>query len=220
MGEPLDKRWALSWPADEAGMVAGDREELLKKAFASRADLLALEEKLNAAGVEVMRARSTGLPVLNAFADATNDRDRMASSGGNNYTVGAKVSMPLLDPGRQGRVREALAQKERAAHEMAILKDRIRRDISEEMARQEAFAADEPVLKDMTRDALEASSLMIPLYREGRKSIVELMEVRRAYLQAAQGSEKVQAGLGMSRARLIFLVGGSYEGRMNREVGQ
>ena len=72
------------------------------------------------------------------------------------------------------------------------------------------------VLKGMTDDAKEAVSLMVPLYSEGRKSIADLLEVRRAYLRSSQAYNKALMGIWMSRARLLFVTGRLNEDEMRK----
>ena len=48
---------------------------------------------------------------------------------------------------------------------------------------------------------------MVPLYNEGRKSSVDLFEIRRAYLQSAQAYDKALIDIRLSEARLLFLAG-------------
>ncbi len=216
MGESVDKVWALTSAIKEAEAPLQDQQKLMETAFAGRQDLSSLSVRLQASDSELSREKSTILPNLSAFGDATNDRNKVGSSGGNNYTVGVKAEMSLFDPSREGRVREAKARKDQLDHNIQLLKDSIGRDIVEETARYDTFRDNMPVLKGMTDDSKEAVSLMVPLYSEGRKSIANLLEVRRAYLQSAQTYNKALMGIWMSQARLLFVTGRLNEDEMKK----
>ena len=216
MGDSADKTWTLTSTIKEAEAPLQDQQKLMEMAWTHRPDLSSLNARLQAFDSELSREKSTVLPTLSAFGDATNDRRRIGESGGNNYTVGIKAELPLFDPSREGRIKEAKARKDQLEQNVQILKDAIGRDITEENARYDTLRDNMPVLKDMTDDAKEAMSLVVPLYSEGRKSIADLLEVRRAYLQAAQSYNKAVMGIWLSEARLLFLTGQLNEDGMKK----
>ena len=131
-------------------------------------------------------------------------------------SAGVHAEWPLFDPAREGRVKEAKARKDQLEQNVQILKDAIGRDITGETARYDTLRDNRAVLKGMTDDAKEAVALVVPLYSEGRKSIADLLEVRRAYLQAAQSYNKAVMGIWLSEARLLFLTGQLNEDGMKK----
>lgn len=184
-----------------------DSRELIKTALVDRPDISSMRSRLQAFDSDLSREQSAIFPRLSAFADAVNGRNKVGASGGNNYTVGVKAELPLFDPSRDGRVKEAKARKARLEHDMESLKDTISRDIVEETARYDTFLDNTAVLKGMADDAKVAVSFVVPLYSEGRKSIADLLEARRTYLQSAQAYQKAVMGIWLSEARLLFLTG-------------
>ncbi|NTV29070.1 MAG: TolC family protein [Candidatus Omnitrophica bacterium] len=207
MGEPLERQWQLSAVGSELAAPKEDANWLLETALVGRPDMIALQHRIQAAQEGSSREKATRLPKVGAFGSVDQDRDRLGSSGGNNYTVGLKAELPIFDAGRSGRLKEAQANQERLEHSVEVLKDAIRGDISSELARQGALQDNLSVLKGMSGDAAQAVSLVLPLYNEGRKSIADLMEIRRAWLMAAEASEQALSGLQRSQARLLFLTG-------------
>jgi outer membrane protein TolC len=207
MGEPVSRDWQLAGVLQDGVVAEREVEALVQAAFLQRVDLKAMDVRLNVADLEYSRQQATGLPRLTVFADATNDRLNVNDAGGNNFTAGVKASMPLFDPSRGGRVKEAAAVKEGLSQDMLQLKDAITRSIAEEVARHEALRDNGPVLKGMSEDARQVVELTAPLYSEGRKSVADLMEARRAYLQTLQAYEKALMGVWMSEGRLLFLTG-------------
>ncbi len=207
MGEDVDASWSLPVAVNDSGFAAQDLTGLFTLAQAHRADLAALEARLTAASTELAGARATVLPRVELFAAGVNDRNKITAGGGNNYTVGVKGVMVLADPARGGRIREAAFRKERLEHDLQRARDAVRRDIVQEVARHEALRANMSVLKGMSMDMKESVALIAPLYSEGRKSIVDLMEARGAFLQVGQAYDRALAAAWMSEARLLFLVG-------------
>ncbi|HNX53429.1 MAG TPA: TolC family protein [Pontiellaceae bacterium] len=216
MGEPLNKVWLLTSSVREADTPSQDQEKLIDAAFISRPDVFSLNARLLALESESSRARASALPRVSAFGDVTNDRNGIGDAGGNNYTVGIKAEMPLFDPSRKGRILEAESKKVQLEYDVQLLKDGIRRDITEEFARNSTLRDNVTVLKDMTDDATAAVGLLVPLYSEGRKSIVDLFEVRRAYLQSSQAYDKALIGIRLSEAKLLFLSGRLNENEISK----
>jgi outer membrane protein TolC len=216
MGEPADRVWMVPSSLQVADVAVQDPQALLETAFADRPDLKALDLKFKAAALELSRERAAILPSVSAFGDATNDRNKANTSGGNNYTVGVKAEMSLFDPSRGGRIREAKAKKDRLDQNIQLYKDGISRDIMEEVARHEAFQDNMSVLKGMSDDAKEGVDLVVPLYSEGRKSIADLLEMRGIYLRSVQAYQKALMGLWMSEGRLLFLTGRLDEASVNK----
>ena len=66
---------------------------------------------------------------------------------------------------------------------------------------------DLPVLKQASKDAEQASDLTAKLYQEGRKSIADLLAMRRASLTTITEFEQVLFGLEVEYAKLLFLSG-------------
>jgi len=216
MGESLDKVWILSDTIKEIEAPRQDQQKLMEAASMNRPDLSSLNARIQASGWELSREKASILPSLSAFGDVANDKDRVGESGGNNYTVGVKVDLPLFDPARQGRIQEARARKEQLERRVQILKDSVRQDIAQEIARYDTFRDNMTVLKGMNDDAKEAMSLAVPLYSEGRKSIADLLVIRRTYLQSAQEYNKALMGIWLSEARLLFLTGKLNEDEMKK----
>jgi outer membrane protein TolC len=207
MGEPLEREWALAPGLKEAVPFSRDAQKSLQTAFSNRPDLLALDNRYKSLEAELSRARSSSLPALIFFGDATNDRNKIGSPGGSNYSVGLKARMPLWDPALRGKVSEARSQQVRLEHDIALYKDNIKREVVEALARQDVLKDNLGVFKGMSEDAAEAVMLMVPLYNEGRKSIKDLFEARRAYLQSREAYEKALSGVWLCEGRMLFLTG-------------
>lgn len=216
MGQDSGQRWTLAAALKECADDLPSQNELAEQAYALRADVKALNFKLQSMDMELSRERSSVLPQIHGFADAGNYRDKFDSAGNNNYTVGLRAEMPLFDPSHSGKVKEAQEKKARLEDEIQLYKDQISRDIAEELARYEALQENMSVLKGMTQDAKEAVSLLVPLYDEGRKSIADLFNVRQAYLRSIEAYHKSLMNVWLSKGRLLFLTGQLTEEEMKK----
>ena len=207
MGDDGSRAWVLTSSVEAMAAPDADSRDLTAAVLSRRPDILALNSRLEAADLDLRRERATVWPRLGAFGGAAHDRDRIDGAGGNNYTVGVKADIPLFDPARSGRVKEAQSRRDRLEIMVRLTEDRVRRDVAEERARYDTLQDNREVLQGMVEDAGEAVKLVGPLYNEGRKSIANVLEMRRTYWLAVQAYEKAQAGLRLSWGRLLFLTG-------------
>ena len=121
--------------------------------------------------------------------------------------VGIKGTMDLLDPSVFGRVKAAKHKQEELKADRQELRDEIAKGLINELSRFEIVTLDLPVLKQASQDAQQASDLTAKLYQEGRKSIADLLQMRRAYLETATGLDQILFALEVEYAKLLFLSG-------------
>ncbi len=184
-------------------------------AYKSRPDLAALDGSIRAQDIEVFRERSTMLPRLDAFGEARDDTGSFHSDGGQNYVFGVKLQMDLFDPSYSARVRASRETLRKMELEKSILRDNIAKDITNEFAHYKGVKDNLPVVKSMMDDAGQAVELMAPLYREGRKSIADLLNIRYSYLEAARSYYVMIVDNKASWTRLLFLSGQLDEAHIN-----
>lgn len=182
-------------------------EEWFRRAEEMRPDLAAAEKAVKAQETEVRRQKFSVLPRISAFGTVEEDTHSLDSNGGQNYVMGFKGTMDLYDPSYPARIQEAEAALRKLECDKAILRDAIKRDLGGEFARYAGALDNGPVSREMFDDGGEAVKLMLPLYREGRKSIADLLEMRFSYLNAAREYYGLLSETEGSRARLLFLSG-------------
>jgi outer membrane protein TolC len=207
MGEPLTNEIRLPVLLPEVNFLEASLDELVKEALMDRPDLKAAALRVQAMQEELKRVQDDALPTIEVTADGTNNRHDLGDHGGNNAAAGIRAELPLFDPSRKGRVAGAKASLMRAEQEEGILKDNVLKDIAAELARFEALRANYPVLSAMSEDAARAVEMLLPLYNEGRKSIIDLEDAREAHFAALSAFEQMKAALFSSEARLFFLGG-------------
>ena len=211
MGEDLSQPWTVSNNAQEALLdIEKERKTLqswIETAFKSRPDWAAIDKIIQAQEIEVGREKASVLPRIDAFGEARNDVAHFSYDGGRNFLVGVKAKIDLFDPSYFSRVRMSQATLKKLEADKAILQDSISRDLANEFARYQTAQDNLPVIQKMLEDAKQAVDLTLPLYREGRKSIADLLAIRSAYLNTARGFYSLKTDTKTSWTRMLFLSG-------------
>jgi outer membrane protein TolC len=133
--------------------------------------------------------------------------------------MGFSGGMDLLDPSYLPRTQRARGLLEQLTQDEAILRDSIRRSLSEAYENYAAVRFNLPVLAQAGADAREAVKLTAPLYREGRKSIKDLIEIRNMSLGMDSGADQLRYDSELGYATLLFLSGSLGEPEI-REMGR
>ncbi|MBN1587072.1 MAG: TolC family protein [Candidatus Omnitrophica bacterium] len=183
----------LPLPGPEEGALP----DWLDRAHAHRPDIKALHEVIAAQEQWLKKEKRAYLPRVNAFGRVeSNTRDFEGS--GENYTAGLLGRMDLWDPSRAGRVGEQEQVLEELGCDLQQLRDAVSVEVSDAWQHCQALRRQVPEAAQAVRDAEEAVRLVIPLYEEGRKSIADLLELRKIYLdtRVRLGQLKVEAELG------------------------
>jgi outer membrane protein TolC len=206
MGMEPDLIWNPVGKLPEIKREAVDLRVWLSQSYQQRKDLAALDQMVDAARIESLRQKTSFLPKFYGFGSLNEDANTWRS-GGENFTVGFKGTMDFFDPTYPGRIQGAKHQYEELKVDRQALRDEIVKDLILELNRYEIATADHPVLKQAAQDAQQASEQTAKLYQEGRKSIADLLEIRRSYLETASGFQSLQMALELEYAKLLFLSG-------------
>jgi len=207
-------------PFEIAGDFSNNSEETrplqdwFEQAYKLRPDLAAAEKTIRAQDIEVSREKSSALPKINAFGQAREDTHSLNSGGGQNFTVGVKADVDIFDPAYSARVRATKETLKKLQINKEILKQAISQDIANEYSHYTVVSQNLPVASGMLGDAKQAVNLMMPLYREGRKSIADLLQIRESYLNIARQYYALAIDTRASWTRLLYLSGQLDESRM------
>ncbi len=201
---------ALVW--DATGKIPGDVQErgelqnLIAQAYQKRKDLVAMDSMIDAERIESLRQKTSFLPKIYGFGDLAADSHDLTSSG-KNFTVGMRGSVDFFNPTYPDRTQEAKHRTEALKADRQALRDEIAKQLVGELTAYETVTADHPVLLQAYQDAQQASDLTAKLYQEGRKSIADLLAIRRTYLETASGLQQILFTLELEHAKLLFLSG-------------
>ncbi|MEI8345043.1 MAG: TolC family protein, partial [Candidatus Omnitrophota bacterium] len=113
----------------------------------------------------------------------------------------------LFDGTYGSRTEQAALKLKAAIEDKNDLKDRITQALAEESGRYETITADLPVAERMLSDAKNAMEMTQMLYSQGKKSVADLLEIRRVYLETAVKSYQTRFYAQTSYSRLLFLSG-------------
>lgn len=206
MGAPAEWDYSPSGHIPENGGKNAPLQDWLRDAHEARPDLAALELKTEALKTEVFREKMSALPRVGAFGTVSEDSHDLRS-GGENFIMGVKSTVNVLDAGYWARRKKARAAYEAIRGDVQALKDQVSKDIAQAVNGLEAVTANIPVAEEGYQAADEAVKQTEILYREGKKSIADLLEIRRAFLSAAFKRNELLFQQEMARANLLFLSG-------------
>ncbi len=178
----------------------------LDTAYLYRKDFEALDAVIRAAEQEEYRQRMSFLPKISAFG-AVEDNTHGWHGDSGNYLLGLRGQMDLFDGTYGARAESAAQRLKEAIEDKNALKDGIARALAEENGRYDTLVADLPVAERMLLDAKNAMEMTEKLYREGKKSVADLLEIRRVYLENAIMAYETRFYAQTSYSRLLFLSG-------------
>jgi len=206
MGEDPEFVWDAQGVLPDAVQDRGELQAWLAEAYQKRKDLAAMDQMLDAQRIESLRQKTSFLPKFYGFGSLDMDSPDW-HTGGKNFAVGFKGTMDFFDPSYPGRVKGASHRYKELQAEREALRDEIAKQLIQELTRYETVTADAPVLRSAYADAKQASELTAKLYQEGRKSIADLLEMRRGYFETAAGFQSLLLALELEYAKLLFLSG-------------
>jgi len=181
-------------------------ERWVHEALRFRSDLAAMEEAVLAQESEVKREGTKILPRISAFGEQswhTNDFDNSAE----NYMVGVQGTMDFIDPAYLSRISASRAVLEQRKQDLATLKDMITQTVSEASIQHQTYLRDLTVLEEASKDMREAVVSAKKLYKEGRKSIADLQQMRQMQLSTEIAYNETLVKAELARCRLLFLTG-------------
>ncbi len=164
--------------------LRGTVQEWIDKSINNRLDIKAMEKELEAQGIEASSQKKSFLPKISAYGQASGNVHGIGESGGGSYAVGLKATMDIFDPGYGARVKLAKAEVDRLENQYQEAKDQGARDTAEIYYRLQALKSNVQLAIKARDDAKEAARLMDPLYREGKRSIEQMISVRAGFLEA------------------------------------
>lgn len=199
-----------------ATMAPEKLDELITRAFATRADIRASEARLEAARQDIRVAKSTRWPIVSlaagygsSFSSADPDgwRDQLADERGG--SVGLNLVLPLYD---RSATRIAARRAEIRADSAQIDLDSLEQDVGSqvrtaildlESARAQLTAAEAQLAA--AERALEVTDQR---YKAGAATLVELTESRATQVAAASAAVTARYDVEFRRRLLDYYVGG------------
>ncbi len=206
MGEPLQETYQMTGRLPIGSHEPPPLEKWLETAWSLRADLAASKAMLEAKKIDAFRQTASALPKVSGFAALSEDSHDL-KTGGENYVMGVKGQIDVLDAAYWSRRKKAQAAFKAEEADYQELKDQIAKQVSQAVNTHEAFRQNISLAEEALENGFQAVKQTETLYREGRKSIADLLEIRRAYLQAAWHLNELRMQTELTYANLLFAAG-------------
>ncbi|CAI9086311.1 TolC family protein [Candidatus Methylacidiphilum fumarolicum] len=205
-GTPAEAEIAIPKNLPRPKKISKPLSSWVQEAILYRSDLAALRHQIQVQRTEVKREKDSIMPNVNGFASGMLDSDNF-TTGGRSYTVGVLGTMALFDPSRDPKIKRAKAEEEQLIHEESVLKDNIQTKLAQAITDLETAYRDSEILYHSMNDAIQAIVMTRDLYREGRKTIADLIQARTYGLQVEISYLESVARYESSKAKLFFLSG-------------
>lgn len=192
---------------DKSLTVSGNAQEWINKAVAHRLDIKAMEKTLEAGGIQVSAEKKSILPRVVAYGGVDEHVHKIGDSGGGNYMVGIKAKMEVFDPGYGARVKLAKEELNRLAAQYQETKDQAAKEEAETYYRLQALSLNVQLAKNSCDDAKRALKLLVPLYREGQRTAVDILSLRSNTIATMDRWLKLEASRRQSILALKFYAG-------------
>lgn len=186
--------------------VIPDFDQMLGRYVETRPDLKAIQYAIKAKEAEVEKEKSSRLPKVSAFASAEADSENLSETG-NNYTAGIKGSLDLFDPSYVSRTRKLEMNLDELKNDESLLKDEILQSLYEGYEEYRTLVQNLKIAHQSLLDSKESLKLLEPLYREGKKSIADLLEIRAVNLNAENSYVKTLFSAETKAIHLLFCAG-------------
>lgn len=183
-----------------------DLDSWMDRSLEQRMDLKALQENIKASEKELYRERATLWPRIGAFGRVEENTEAW-SDWGDNFLVGVRGTMDLYDPAYSARIKKAKHQLDEMKSEESGLKDLIKRSIIDASTDYETILTSRETIRSMIENANEAVDQVARLYQEGKKSIADLLEMRKAYLEAKINDQQYGVKTEMFYVKILFVSG-------------
>lgn len=164
--------------------LEGTAQAWISKTLDHRLDLKAMARQLEAQGVETQREKKSFLPRISAYGEASDNMHGLNQSGGKDFVVGLKATVNIFDPGYQDRVKKAKADGDMLKNQFQETRDQAAKETARLFYESQALKTNSKLASKALSDANQAAALMAPLYREGRRSIEQMLSVRAGVVEA------------------------------------
>ena len=157
--------------------------EELAAAAAGRCDLKALEKLADISRTSQAAQKNSVLPVVEAFGTWETNSESL-SDFRSNRLVGLRLTMPLGDPAYYAKKNAAEAETSMAQSRLAEARKQAGVETREALNNYQAAVEVLPIARETLAKARQSYELFVPLYRQGRQSVLEVLRAKASVLQA------------------------------------
>jgi outer membrane protein TolC len=216
LGLALGRETAVVPTEDDLGSTIPPLEELLG-AVDTRADLLAMGQRVENAGRAIELAGAERLPEVGAFGSLqANDPDLPLGTAGTSYSVGVGVTWKIFSGGRTAAAeRQAAAERDRAASLLAAMGKEARYRVREAWLRWGESKESLRIAEEARAAAEEGVRLVRVRYENGLATMVALLDAQAALNRSRSDAARASADVAAALAELKFRSGLLLEGSEN-----
>jgi outer membrane protein len=185
----------------------GTLEEELQSAAKNRKDLAALDRAQSSQAAAESAARLSYGPKVSAYGNWQEDRPNFARSGGNNWVVGAQISLDILPLGKRSQLASAKAAKARTDAQANSYQQQVRLQVNQAHIQRQTAQLSLDTARAAVDQATESLRILKNRYSAGLATITDLLRAEDAERQSQANYWHAVYGNTLSYAQLLFATG-------------
>jgi outer membrane protein TolC len=206
LGERPEFRFEYSTDIIERYFPVEDRDELLRQAFANRAELKRAELAREAARSRTQSVRDQKLPQVSAFGSVGYSSPYIAN-GSSDYSLGVSLTWNVFDAGRKARIEQAVTAESIAGSEIESLSNQIRLEVIRAEANHKTARAKIQVSVRSIAQAEEALRIVQDRYKFGLTTFNEVLRAESALVRARHNLLTARYEYYLSYASVLLTTG-------------
>lgn len=214
MGVPEELEFELAGDFDTRPVLAA-QDRLLEMAWESRPDLAAANQRVRAAGESVREALAGDNPTVtfNGQTDKSLGQRPPFDSFVEINSATVSYNVPVFDGGvARARAGEARAEQRRLQHAVQALKNTIRLEVVQALARLDEARAVIQASGEALKEADEAVEIAEAGYQQGLRTNLEVLDAQLARDTSRTNYAQARHDYSVARARLEQVIGRSLPG--------
>jgi len=194
-------------PIEAHSFPAQSLDQEIATAVRTRPDLTALREAQSAQGAQVGAAKSSFGPHVSAYGNWEEDRDSLASSGGNNWVAGVQIGIDILPFGRHAELARETAVKQRVDAQVASYQQQVRLAVSLAHIHRKTAEQSMETARAAMDEAAESLRILRNRYSAGLATITDLLRGEDAERESQSNYWHSVYGNAESYAELLYATG-------------
>lgn len=199
-------------PLAEQGMALDQQADVPAQVLLRRPDVLAAEQRLQAANANIGAARAAFFPritLTGAAGTASRDLSGLFKEGAEAWTFTPSLSLPIFDYGRNSANLDlATVRKDMAVAEYERTVQQAFREVADLLVAREKLAEQMQAVEAQERSQQRAADIAQARYQQGVGSFLEVLDAQRQLFAVRQGLIQLRRALWSSTAQLYKALGG------------
>lgn len=194
-------------PIDVHPFQQGELAQEVQAALKNRKDLAALGQAQSSQAAAESAARMGYGPRVSAYGNWEDDHPNFTSSGGNNWIVGAQISVDILPFGKHAQLAAAKAARARTDAQANSYQQQVRLQVSQAHIQRQTAQLSLDTARAAIDQATESLRILKNRYSAGLATITDLLRAEDAERQSQANYWQAVYGNTLSYAQLLFATG-------------